>query len=104
MVQTATIVWQGRSGQGYRHELYPIGYPLPPAPAVYVFCRQDDDGSYQPVYVGQTTDLERLEHHPWWCIKSQGATHISFEAHPVMQARFAQEQDLIRKYAPSCNG
>ena len=103
MVQTDKVTWQGRSGRSYEHELHEIGDPLPSAPAVYVFCRQVDDGIYQPVYVGQTTDLERLEHHPWWCIKSQGATHISFEARPVKTARFIAEQDLIRGYDLPCN-
>ena len=64
-------------------------------------------GRYSAVYVGETSDLsERLDdHHKANCFKQHRATHVSYHAnYGGVDARRAEEQDLIRKYAPPCNG
>lgn len=79
MVQTATIVWEGKSGAPYTYDLVPIGSTLPTAAGNYVVCRRNDNGRYSAVYVGETSDLsERLDdHHKANCFKQHRATHVS---------------------------
>ena len=106
MVQTLTIDWQGASGTPYTYEIVPIGSTLPAAAGNYVVCRRNDNGSYSAIYAGETGDLsERLDdHHKADCFKRYGATHVSYHANYVgVDARHAEEQDIIGGYNPPCN-
>ena len=107
VTQTSMIHWKGKSGAIYRYELRTIGNTLPAAAGNYVVCRHNGNGLYSAIYVGETGDLsERLDdHHKAWCIALLGATHISFRPNYAGEvARRTEEQDIVGKYAPPCNG
>ena len=107
MVQTLTIVWQGASGTPYTYDLVPIGSALPAVEGNYVVCRRNGNDRYSAIYAGETGDLsERLaDHNKADCFKRHRATHVSYRVNYAgVDARRAEEKDIIGKYAPPCNG
>lgn len=107
MANEGTILWSGKSGEKYSYWIYKIGYAFASSPGNYVFARETESKTYQPVYIGQTSDLsERFDnHHKMPCIKRNGATHICAHKNSSGEtARQDEESDLIENYNPVCNG
>ena len=72
----------------------------------YIYARQNEDGSWVPIYISQTRDLhQRLEGH----VKledavANGATHLHAHYCAAGQAaRCTEERDLIERWRPVCN-
>ena len=103
---TQTVNWPGQSGERYTYYVYDIRTKFNSAPGNYIFAKLVN-GRWSPVYIGETSDLsERFDnHHAMPCIKRNGATHIHAHRNDSgVNARRAEESDLIRNFKPSCNG
>ncbi|MBI3931331.1 MAG: GIY-YIG nuclease family protein [Chloroflexi bacterium] len=100
------IDWPGKSGKKYHYWIYDLGTKHDPVPANYVFTKETEQGTFRPIYIGQTSDIsERFDnHHKWLCIVKNGATHVCTHKSSVDEkARLAEEGDLIKNYNPVCN-
>lgn len=76
-------------------------------PGNYCFAKEVAPNRWAPLYFGQTDSLDaRLaDHHKMDCAKRHGATHIHAHTNDRgVQARLAEETDLIRRWNPVCNG
>lgn len=100
----------GYSETRYLLEVYTIGTEFYAVPGIYEFVRQNPNGKYTVIYIGQTHDFRnRLytnlkNHHQWPCILKHGATHIAvFRYNGLESKRIDIETDLRRKYATPCN-
>lgn len=101
-----TMTWTGQSGKGYHYEIYAIETEFRPLPGNYIYARQTEDGSWMPIYVGQTRDMhQRLEGQEKLASAIEnGATHIHMHYDTVGQAaRCTEERDLIVRWQPSGN-
>jgi hypothetical protein len=106
--ETPMIYWKGKSGASYRYWILPIaiGRNLKPEPGNYIFAKETEPRVWDPVYVGETTNLsQRFDNHRHdeWISKS-GATHI--HAHVNVcgdQARHDEEADIRHFYNPTFN-
>lgn len=104
-----TTTCTGASGRIYTLEVFPIGTVFKPRPGVYVFARSDEHRRWQPIYIGQTSNLdERLREHltnhdNLTCIKAAKPTHLHVMT--VLDERERQEiqQDIVRSLHPLCN-
>lgn len=102
-----TINWPGASGRKYLYRIYPIGQAFKAVAGNYIFAKEIEYNLFQPVYVGETSDLsERFDyHHKKNCIQRNGATHIMAHANDGGEtARRTEEADLVRYHSPACNG
>ena len=103
-------VWVGGSGLWYTYVVVPIGALIPALAGVYIFARQIDNGTWDPVYIGETANLrQRLtsSHEQWTPAAELGATHLHIStrlANENEYARLAEESDLLSRYRPPCNG
>ena len=107
MAETKTCKWMGKSGDGYKYYIYPIGTKLEEVPGNYIFAKESSPRKWSPVYIGQTSDLdERFDnHHKMPCINRNGATHIhAHRSSSDEKERRKEETDLIANYSPPCNG
>jgi hypothetical protein len=98
--------WPGQSGKAYPYHIYPLDTALRALPGLYIYAGQSEDGSWIPIYIAQTRDLQqRLEGH----VKledamAKGATHLHAHYDTVGQAaRCTEERDLIQRWQPVCN-
>jgi hypothetical protein len=101
-----TIEWPGESGKTYRYFIAPMGTPLKAEGGNYIFSKETKPGTWTPIYIGQTGDLNiRFDnHHKADCIRNAGATHIHQHLSGDEKSRLAEETDLVRKWKPPCNG
>lgn len=102
-----TIEWDGASGRTYTYWIYDIGTTFDAVPGNYIFAREVSAARFRPIYIGETGDLsERFDnHHKMPCIRQEGATHIHVHRNDSGKTvRQAEEQDLIGKWGPACNG
>jgi hypothetical protein len=101
------INWPGASGKSYEYEIYENETTFRSVPGNYVFAREVTPGHWAPVYIGETGDLSTRfdDHHKAKEIAKHGATHICVHASSSnKQQRLNEETDLVRKWAPPCNG
>ncbi len=101
------IKWQGASGATYGYWIYKIGTKFKDELGNYIYAKEVEPRQWRPLYIGQTSSLaERLaDHEKEACAERNGATHV--HAHTTAGGevkRRAEETDLIRKWAPDCNG
>ena len=80
----------------------------PEEPGLYGFVRQEADGSWVFLYVGQTKNLcTYLPTHPRWqeAQRQYGATHIVFEPTPdlTLATRKGYERVLVHEFQPPMN-
>ena len=70
--------WPGQSGKGYSYTIYPINTTLRASPGNFIYARQAEDGSWVPIYIAQTRNLQqRLEGHVSAAdAMAHGATHL----------------------------
>jgi hypothetical protein len=107
--ETASLLfatWRGQSGTEYPYEIRPIDASFKPLPANFIYAMQSEDGTWVPIYIAQTRDLnQRLEGHVrTGDAIAQGATHIHIHLSTVGQAaRCSEERDLIQLWNPVCN-
>ena len=100
------VNWPGKSGKEYKYQVYPLSATFDPVPGDYIYAKQSEDGSWIPLYVGQTRDLrQRLEGFEKQALAIQnGATHI--HVHIISEgqaARCDEARDLIFYWQPICN-
>ncbi len=100
------VSWPGQSGKVYQYEVYSLDTSFQPLPGNYIYAKQEEDGSWVPIYVAQTRDLhQRLEGH----VRvddavANGATHLHAHYCSAGQAaRCTEEHDLILRWQPVCN-
>jgi hypothetical protein len=100
----------GYSGTKYSLEVYTIGTAFYAVPGIYEFVRQNPNGTWKPIYIGQTHDFRnRLytnlkNHHQWDCVLKHGATHIAVLRYDGSDAnRIEIETDLRDNYPTLCN-
>ena len=105
MTQTATINLTGASGATYTFQVYPWGTPFNPVGAVYTVLRQESDGRYTILYIGETGDLSTRfdNHHKQACFDRNRRTHIGVHMESSSARRLQIEADLVRNYNPVCN-
>lgn len=101
------IHWAGRSGKAYEYNIYKIGTKFKKIPANFIVAQLTTLKKWKPLYVGQSEDLsryqEKLDAMP--CIKENEASHIHVHANKAgLRARLAEENDLLNKWHPDCNG
>lgn len=100
------IIWTGQSGREYKYWVFDIGTKFKAAAANYIFARQTEPNTFNPIYVGQTSDIsERFDsHHKMPCIQGASATHIcTHTSSDNEHERLAEESDLVNKWHPPCN-
>ena len=100
------VNWPGQSGKEYQYEAHPLDAAFQPLPGNYIYAKQDEDGSWIPIYVAQTRDLhQRLEGHVRMDDAiANGATHLHAHYCSAGQAsRCTEEHDLIVRWKPVCN-
>ena len=106
MTEVLAISWPGLSGRKYIYWIYEIGTVFDPAPGNFIFMKEVEPYTWEPVYIGQTSDLHELalDEYTRPCIHFHGATHISVhESSEFEQARRTEVSDLIKNYSPVCN-
>jgi excinuclease UvrABC nuclease subunit len=100
------VNWQGASGRLYAYWVYPINAAFKDEPGNYIYAKRGSAGTWQAVYVGQTSSLsQRLASHEkeQSAIQYGKATHILAHLSPNPIARMDEEQDLIRRLVPPLN-
>ena len=96
-----TCHWIGNSGTSYKFYIWelPTNFNANQN-GNYVYSKQNSEGKWVPVYIGQGDLKERSEkHHKASCIRSKGATHIHVHLNPKEADRLAEEKDLLARYA-----
>ena len=107
MAEVPTIHLVGESGTKYKYWIDEIGTGFKPSSANYVFVKETSEGTFRPIYIGQTGDIsERFDnHHKMPCIERNGATHICTHNRSKNEdGRRSEVADLIAYYKPICNG
>ena len=101
-----TLTLVGASGTRYEFEVFGLSASFSPVPAVYAVTRRSSDGRHTVVYIGHTGNLpERFEgHHKEACFRQHRANCLCVRREPSERRRLMNEADLIRNYAPPCNG
>lgn len=106
MTEVHAIEWPGISGRKYSYWIYEIGTVFAPAPGNYIFVKEVEPYTWEPVYVGQTSDLHNLPAAEYImpCIHDQGATHVCVhETGDDEEDRCTEVLDLVSNYCPECN-
>ena len=103
---SAATVRFSRAAGRYTFPVYPLGADFEKLPAVYVITRRDLQGNHKVLYVGQTENLHDrfADHHKWWCMSQNGASHVCATVVTDEAQRLAMENDLTTAYRPPCNG
>jgi hypothetical protein len=100
------VNWPGQSGAQYPYEIHPLDATFQAVPANYIYAKQSEDGSWVPIYIGQTRALQqRLEGHLTVDdAVALGATHIHVHLSTTGQAaRCTEEHDLLELWHPASN-
>jgi hypothetical protein len=102
-----TVHWKLPSGNIYNYHPHPIGTTFLDVPGNYVFAKQNADGSFAAVYVGETKSLKNRHdgsHEKLPCAKKNGATHILARINKDGEsARIKEQNELIAFLKPACN-
>jgi len=105
-MNTPTIMWKGASKRRHLCWVYAIGDFTPPNDGgVYIFAVETSPGRFNPLYIGQTENLNqhmnRLKRKG--CVRGNGATHIHVKYNRDMKSRIYDESDLVKMWEPICN-
>lgn len=107
MANEGQYTWVGNSGKSYTYWIFPIDQEFEEGtPANYIFAKQAR-GQWTAIYIGQTSQIGRrmTGHDEEECAKRNGATHIhAHEGSPHESVRKDEENDLIKRHNPPCNG
>jgi hypothetical protein len=101
------IIWPGRSGQQYWYTVYPRHWRLGPGqPGNYIYAVESAPSKLLPLYIGQTSDLNRrlLEHDSSFNLfrATHLCAHFNYYDYGAC-GRLAEERDLIELWQPACN-
>jgi excinuclease UvrABC nuclease subunit len=102
---TNAINWQSPNGQNLEFGIYQYLGQWNPVAGVYMFCRQELNGSYTPLYIGQAQSFQdRLSRHEQWNPAVQkGASVVLAAVVPLQANRDLFERQLIQQYQPPLN-
>ena len=106
MMEVLAMSWPGLSGRKYVYWIYEIGTVFAPAPGNYIFMKEVQSHTWEPVYIGQTADLQSLTDDEYIKpdIRLNGATHICVhESSESEEDRRTEVSDLVKNYYPVCN-
>jgi len=110
MAEMVSHVWVGASGREYRYFVYALPYGFKGGQdGNYIFARQEPEGKWVPVYIGQGDLGDRVgNHHRAECIRRKGATHVHARLNASEADRREEEGDLLaahpEAYVPAgCN-
>jgi len=111
MAKWGHIVLNGKSGEKYRFQIWPLETKFKPIGAVFFLTERTiknknyDRASHSGVYIGQTENLsDPFSTHPQLdCFKKHRANCICIFPVADEEKRVAVEQDLISEYRTSCN-
>ena len=108
MADERTVEWEGKSGTKYTYWISPLGATMKAEPGNYIFAREGPPNNFEPVYIGETGDLnDRLNvnpHEKMPCIQENGATHIHTHINSAGEVtRKAEETDLKERWKTPCN-
>ncbi|MBI2828939.1 MAG: hypothetical protein HYX77_06695 [Acidobacteria bacterium] len=101
----AEIYWEGQSGKEYQYWIHWIGTYFTNEPGNFIYAKEVEPGSWTPLYIGQTSSLERrlADDEKEACAKRNGATHVHVHTNRGGVARqSAEKADLIAKWNPVC--
>ena len=99
--------WPGKLGRLYTYQIYELPHSFKGLPSNYIIAKQTAPTKWIPIYIGQSKDLSAPfdHHHAMLCIQEYRATHIHAHANfGGLADRQAEEQDLIARWNPPCNG
>ena len=107
---TRYVTLTGLSGNKYQYEAYDVNSTWNPVPGNYVFAALIKPTilteRWEPIYIGETGNFaNRLPSHEKWVeARLKGATHILAHVNREgIEARQAEERDLVRAYNPPLN-
>ena len=101
-----SIRWPGKSGKQYTSWVYSIDATFADKPGNYIYAK-DTQAGWVSVYIGETSSLkDRLANHEKEpCAKKNGATSVhAHTEHGGEAIRRLEEEDLVEKWHPVCNG
>lgn len=100
------IAWPGQSGTNYYYEIRPSTQTPPAGGGNYIFVRHQSN-VYHALYIGETENfIQRFQNHEKaTCARQNQMNEIHYHVHNGnVHARRAEEQDLILRWNPTCNG
>lgn len=105
MINTPTLTIHGLSGNIYTFYTYKLPVSFDRKGGVYLFTKLLPNGAHKYIYLGITGDLsERFdEHHKAYCIRANGATHLSAFVLHSEQERKKVEKDIMAIISTTCN-
>jgi predicted GIY-YIG superfamily endonuclease len=98
--------WPGASGKTYAYEIYPFECSLKAEAGNYIYSKQNAQGLWVPLYIGETEDLDHRvsTHEKRECVRRNGVTHIHAHLTPGgLSARLAEETDIRKNFGTPCN-
>ena len=99
--------WRGQSEKEYIYAIYERDADWNDVPGNYIFAKETSPGTWTAVYVGETMSFKNrpMSNHPETaCALRNGATHIHAHTNANAIDRRSEEQDLINRHTPPCNG
>jgi len=107
MADEPTNVWSGLSGQEYKYWINLRGASFKPVAGNYIFAKETKSGTWTPIYVGETDNLDRRltpNHEKMPCVRRYGGTHVHTHTSLSTEAtRRSEETDIRDKWNPPCN-
>ena len=106
MAAENVVTWSGASGKAYKYYAYRIGHKLKAEAGNYIFARVNQNNQWEPVYIGETDDLDArvATHEKRECAQGNGATHIHAHLTSGGRAiRLSEESDLRENFTTPCN-
>jgi hypothetical protein len=100
MVKHTVCKWTGNSGKEYKYFIWSLLTSFNANQrGNYIFTKQNDQGRWIPIYIGQGDLRERMaNHHQATCISQKGATHLHVHLNENETGRLAEESDLLANY------
>jgi predicted GIY-YIG superfamily endonuclease len=101
-----TCNWPGTSGKTYSYHIYPFGTGLRAEAGNYIYAKQNQQGLWVPLYIGETDDLDHrvATHEKRECVRRNGVTHIHAHLTPGDRSiRLNEETDIRNNFATTCN-
>jgi len=98
MSNEPSVYWSGTSGKKYGYWVYKLPPNFAHKPGNYIFAKVNSAGKWEPLYIGQTKELdERFDnHHKMQKIKLHGATHIHAHTNSAgEQERLNEESSVV---------
>lgn len=99
------INWNSPAGGAISFEVFNMNGEWNHVSGIYMFCRQESNGSYTPLYIGQAESFrDRLTNHEQWLPAVHiGASVVLAGLVPTQANRDKYEQQLIQQFQPPLN-